>query len=45
MSNDKNYDYTQYNKNLIEPARKLRKEMTPQERCLWFVFLKNMDTR
>lgn len=45
MSNDKNYDYTQYNKNLIEPARKLRKEMTPQERHLWFVFLKNYPVK
>ena len=41
MNNDKNYNYTGYNKNLKEASRKLRKEMTPQERHLWFVFLKN----
>ncbi len=45
MSNDKNYDFTGYNNNLKESARKLRKEMTPQERRLWYVFLKNYPTK
>ena len=30
-----------YNKNLIPHARALRKNMTPQERRLWFGFLKD----
>lgn len=41
MNDEKNYNFTGYNKNLKETSRKLRKEMTPQERHLWFVFLKN----
>ena len=41
MNNEKNYNFCAYNKNLKEASRKLRKEMTPQERHLWFVFLKN----
>ena len=41
MNNEKNYNFTGYNKNLKEVSRNLRKEMTPQERHLWFVFLKN----
>ena len=40
MYNEKNYNFTGYNKNLKEASRKLRKEMTPQERHLWFAFLK-----
>ena len=31
---------TEYNKNLITLARNLRKNMTEQERHLWYVFLK-----
>ena len=45
MCDDKNYDYTGYNKKLIEPARKLRKDMTPQEKQLWFRFLKNYPVK
>ena len=41
MNNEKNYNFCAYNKNLKEASRKLRKEMTSQERRLWFVFLKN----
>lgn len=45
MSEDKNYDYTGYNSKLVEPARKLRKEMTPQERRLWHTFLKHYPVK
>jgi very-short-patch-repair endonuclease len=37
---EKNYDYTAYNKKLLDKARFLRKEMTPQEKQLWYQFLK-----
>ena len=30
-----------YNKNLISRAKELRKEMTPQERHLWYDFLRH----
>lgn len=39
--NNKNYDYTAYNTNLLEKAKALRKDMTPQEKELWYKFLKN----
>lgn len=31
-----------YNKNLVENARKLRKNMTPEEKHLWYDFLKKL---
>ncbi|MBE6640698.1 MAG: endonuclease domain-containing protein [Ruminococcaceae bacterium] len=31
-----------YNKNLLPNARKLRKEMTPEEKHLWYDFLKRL---
>ena len=31
-----------YNKELIENSRKLRKEMTPEEKHLWYDFLKKL---
>ena len=34
-----------YNKNLIPYARVLRKNMTPQERRLWFGFLKDCPVK
>ena len=34
-----------YNKNNIPFARKLRKEMTPEERKLWHLFLKTYPVR
>ena len=36
----KDYEYTGYNKNLKEVARTLRKNMTDQERHLWYCFLR-----
>ena len=33
--------YFPYNKKLIPAARSLRKEMTPQEKHLWYNFLRN----
>lgn len=34
-----------YNKKLISRAKKLRKEMTQQERHLWYDFLRNHPTK
>ena len=31
-----------YNKNLVENAKKLRKNMTPEEKHLWYDFLKRL---
>lgn len=39
MHNEKDYDYTGYNKNLLPPAKALRKTMTRQEKHLWYDFL------
>ena len=41
MCNDKNYDFTGYNKNLKEASQKLRKNMTSQEKHLWYDYLKD----
>ena len=41
MNDDKDYSFTGYNKNLKKASQKLRKEMTPQEKHLWYDFLKN----
>ena len=38
---NKDYEFTGYNKNLLENARELRKNMTPQEGKLWHMYLKN----
>lgn len=35
--------YIPYNKNLKENARRLRKEMTPPERKLWYEYLKHIE--
>ena len=42
MDDEKNFNYTYYNKNLKGNARKLRKEMTLQEKKLWYDFLKKL---
>ena len=42
---DKDFEFTGYNKKLKENSQKLRKEMTPQERHLWYDFLKNYPIR
>ena len=42
---DKNYNYTAYNKNLLDKAKVLRKEMTPQEKELWYKFLKGYPVK
>ena len=34
-----------YNKKLSENARNLRRNMTPEERHLWYDFLKNLSCR
>ena len=38
---EKDFSYTLYNPNLKDNARNLRKSMTPQERRLWYCFLKD----
>ena len=45
MNDEKNFNYTYYNKNLKSNARKLRKEMTLQEKKLWYDFLKNYPVK
>ncbi len=37
--------YATYKKDLIPLARRLRKEMTPHERKLWYLFLRNHPAR
>ena len=41
---EKDYGFTGYNRNLLEAARRLRREMTPQERKLW-AYLRNYPVR
>ena len=40
MSDDINNGFTGYNKNLKKASQELRKNMTPQEKHLWYDFLK-----
>lgn len=42
---EKNYDYTGYNFKHKDLARKLRKEMTPHEKRLWFGQLRNYPVK
>ena len=42
---EKDFEFTGYNKKLKENSRILRKEMTPQEKHLWYDFLKNYPIR
>ena len=42
---EKNYDFTGYNSFLKPAARELRKAMTPQERRLWYCFLREYPVR
>ena len=41
MDEEKDYGFTGYNRKLLENARELRKNMTPQEYKLWHIYLKN----
>ena len=41
----KDFKYTGYNKNLRANSRALRKDMTPEEKQLWYHFLKNYPIR
>ncbi|MBQ3136814.1 MAG: endonuclease domain-containing protein [Clostridia bacterium] len=41
MNDEKDYEYTAYSKELVPSARELRKAMTPQERHLWYDFLRD----
>ncbi len=40
MNKKNDCDFTGYNSNLIDNARKLRKSMTEEERKLWYCFLR-----
>ena len=40
MPSEKDYQFTGYNSRHLEAARRLRKEMTPQELHLWYNFLR-----
>ena len=41
MSDEMSCGFTGYNKNLKKASQELRKGMTPQEKHLWYDFLKN----
>ena len=45
MTKKKDYEYTGYNLNLIEHARDLRKNMTEEERKLWYCFLRHYPVK
>ncbi len=45
MQDEKDYGYTGYNSKLKEKARRLRADMTKQERHLWFCFLKQYPVK
>ena len=38
---EQDYEFTGYNKKLLENAKQLRKNMTPQEGKLWHMYLKS----
>ena len=42
---EKDYSFTGYNGNLKEAARRLRKEMTPQEKYLWENYLRKYTVK
>ncbi|MDO5558939.1 MAG: endonuclease domain-containing protein [Oscillospiraceae bacterium] len=42
---DNDFRFTGYNHILLENARFLRRNMTPQEKKLWFCFLKNYPVK
>lgn len=41
----KDYDYTGYNSKHLEGARILRRKMTPQEKKLWYSFLRDYPVK
>ena len=45
MNDEKDYKYTAYNSALLPSARTLRKTMTPQEKHLWYDFLKSYPVK
>lgn len=45
MDKEKNYNYTGYNSKLKEKAKYLRRNMTEQEKRLWFCFLKEYPVK
>ena len=42
---EKDYKFTGYNKSLKESAKILRKNMTEQEKKLWYMYLKNYPVK
>ena len=45
MTNDNNKSLADYDKELISRARKLRSDMTPQERHLWYDYLRTYPVK
>ncbi len=45
MDKNKDYEYTAYNNTLLPTAKALRKTMTPQEKHLWYDFLKKYPVK
>ena len=45
MDNEKDFSFTEYNSNLLQNARDLRKNMTSQEGKLWHMYLKNYPVK
>ena len=45
MDEVKDYHFTGYNHRMLEPARKLRREMTRQEKHLWYDYLQNYPVK
>ncbi len=45
MTNDNNKSLADYDKELISRARKLRRERTPQERHLWYDYLRTYPVK
>lgn len=45
LDKKRDFKYTGYNSKHTEIARTLRKEMTPQERKLWYRYLKNYSVK
>ena len=45
MDSEKDYKYTAYNNILLPPAKALRKNMTRQEKHLWYDFLRKYPVK
>ena len=45
MRKNEDFSYTGYNRNLAPRAKELRREMTPEEKHLWYDFLRTYPVR